>query len=1237
MAASMKLLRGTGSCVASLAGTSNTQSLTMYVRFSSTADSAFLILPQGNGGYGYNYLYVVGGKWKVVAQTASAVSAVANTWTLVEYRMSNQHFYVDGADVGLVPTNYQMTAVNGCSPEVDLNGANLYIDDLTFNGTLQNFDGAGWHTGWTDTLAGSSTVTQDTTVYHVTPAPAVIGAWQVDATHTAVYFDMAPVGSYNTASNYTIPGLTVSAAALQANTRIVLLTHGAATWNTEYTVTVNASVATGATVACTYYACWIAAGDEQQTTHPFAAQALVKGDYLFYCWLGSDLKARAQRMTISTGSFSSVWTSSDAIPSGDRHQFPSILIDQNNKVVVVHCPRWTGAAAYAARVCVASSNYDHATTPLNMGAWGEIGVSGNSGLDGSGAAFSYFNPAMYADGTVIATMRGDTVSANPWHAYFFKKAPTDAWTAGTLQVLAHNPSDSDNGVVLAYAQRPNITTISGTEYAAVAVLCTDGSSDYRGMAVIYTPDKGANWYSANGTLLTLPFATSSTARAADSILWPYNGYVSGGSVADAIFDTNGDLYAAVETANGTAATTTDCGFNVYRFPAGGSAWESITLDTSTTAHGGDPWGWGACPKFAIGGNVLLISNRETGSGETAKSTHLTMDAFAGSLSALTTMTIPQPEPDAAYWRDYFPQIAAAGNTAYLLWTRGYNALGGSLMGATFALVFDATLAFTVGDATAGGSTLAITADGTLALSVGDAVASGGVLSLTAGDAMLALAAGDSAADGGTFALTGVSNVTLALALGDAVAGGTTLALTSDGALVLSQGDASANGGSLTLLGVSNAALALAVGDAAADGGSLTLVATSNVSMLIAVGDATAGGGTLALTVAATVYPKAQSPALARTFAIFNLDADEKVCAVLSNADPNACPVWGDKHVRDLKGANTYEYSCAAMHPDAAFQTKLSQIVFRDLDGTPQLMTITKVERHMDGESKYLHVYAEHSAQELLNEPLTAVSYASQTTSTILAGLMAGTRWSPGQIDYDGTYTETFDYGSVLAAIRQHAATSTLEVSWRVDFSGSRITGRYVDFVTRLGRDTGKVIEVGKDLQGIVCTDDGAPIATAIYPIGKAAADGTRVTIAGVAWSKSAGDALDKVSASPILEYPEATQVWGVTPTRPRVLMREYPDILSSEALIHAAYTDLCGESGVAVPTPTYEIDVAVLEKAFGSTGWQDTHPYGREAMRLGDTVIVRDPTSPTSLMTPQRITRTEYAYSDIATATSIGG
>ena len=73
------------------------------------------------------------------------------------------------------------------------------------------------------------------------PAPTVVSATYVDATHVSVLFSEAlGAATAGTAANYAIaPSLTVSGAALQADTRTVLLTTAAQALSTSYTVTVS--------------------------------------------------------------------------------------------------------------------------------------------------------------------------------------------------------------------------------------------------------------------------------------------------------------------------------------------------------------------------------------------------------------------------------------------------------------------------------------------------------------------------------------------------------------------------------------------------------------------------------------------------------------------------------------------------------------------------------------------------------------------------------------------------------------------------------------------------------------------------------------------------------------------------------------------------------------------------------------------------------------------------------------
>lgn len=55
----------------------------------------------------------------------------------------------------------------------------------------------------------------------------------------------------------------------------------------------------------------------------------------------------------------------------------------------------------------------------------------------------------------------------------------------------------------------------------------------------------------------------------------------------------------------------------------------------------------------------------------------------------------------------------------------------------------------------------------------------------------------------------------------------------------------------------------------------------------------------------------------------------------------------------------------------------------------------------------------------------------------------------------------------------------LEIQYRVEVSGSQITGWYVDMINKRGRETGKEVTLGKDLVGVRRIEHSRDICTAL--------------------------------------------------------------------------------------------------------------------------------------------------------------
>src|SRR5699024_1880166 len=92
---------------------------------------------------------------------------------------------------------------------------------------------------------------------------------------------------------------------------------------------------------------------------------------------------------------------------------------------------------------------------------------------------------------------------------------------------------------------------------------------------------------------------------------------------------------------------------------------------------------------------------------------------------------------------------------------------------------------------------------------------------------------------------------------------------------------------------------------------------------------------------------------------------------------------------------------------------------------------------------------------------------SQSVSTAVAHALNGTNHTAGIIE--GTGSRTFDieeHTNPYAFLKRIAKEFELELNFRVETDGNRVTGRYVDLLEQTGEWRGREVTFGKDLQGI---------------------------------------------------------------------------------------------------------------------------------------------------------------------------
>ncbi|WP_197265833.1 phage tail spike protein [Bacillus thuringiensis] len=113
----------------------------------------------------------------------------------------------------------------------------------------------------------------------------------------------------------------------------------------------------------------------------------------------------------------------------------------------------------------------------------------------------------------------------------------------------------------------------------------------------------------------------------------------------------------------------------------------------------------------------------------------------------------------------------------------------------------------------------------------------------------------------------------------------------------------------------------------------------------------------------------------------------------------------------------------------------------------------------------------------------------KTVNEFIDMALVGMKWKRGKTDYAGFHTMTIDeFMDPLTFLKKIASLFKLEIQYRVEVQGSQIVGWYVDMIQRRGQDTGKEIELGKDLIGITRMEHSRDICTALVGFVKGEGD-----------------------------------------------------------------------------------------------------------------------------------------------------
>lgn len=208
--------------------------------------------------------------------------------------------------------------------------------------------------------------------------------------------------------------------------------------------------------------------------------------------------------------------------------------------------------------------------------------------------------------------------------------------------------------------------------------------------------------------------------------------------------------------------------------------------------------------------------------------------------------------------------------------------------------------------------------------------------------------------------------------------------------------------------------------------------------------------------------------------------------------------WNDNHHKSLKDSiETFDFTTFADKPYSKYLSDRNRVIIPGEDGEYIEFIITnQIKRRLNSGALSVEVYTSASyillAKAKVIRPQTLQGATAENAAQFAVD---GTEWQVGQVDYKGISSIKIEkHTNPYSLLKQIASEFGLELRFRVETDGNKITGRYVDLLERVGSWQGREVEFGKDLAGIERKEDASNIVTALLGIGPEREDGTRLEV-----------------------------------------------------------------------------------------------------------------------------------------------
>ncbi|MFF2339185.1 phage tail spike protein [Bacillus mycoides] len=206
--------------------------------------------------------------------------------------------------------------------------------------------------------------------------------------------------------------------------------------------------------------------------------------------------------------------------------------------------------------------------------------------------------------------------------------------------------------------------------------------------------------------------------------------------------------------------------------------------------------------------------------------------------------------------------------------------------------------------------------------------------------------------------------------------------------------------------------------------------------------------------------------------------DFKTDQIVSAIQPQ--DYWDDKRHWEIKNNIDMLDFTTFDGTEHAITLQQQNLVLKEVrDGRVIPYVITEAEK--DSDKRSITTYASGAWVQIAKSGIiNPQRIESKTVNEFIDMALLGMKWQRGNTEYAGFHTMTIDeFIDPLTFLKKIASIFDLEIQYRVEVVGSQITGWYVDMVKKRGQETGKEIELGKDLVGVKRIEHSREICTAL--------------------------------------------------------------------------------------------------------------------------------------------------------------